>query len=192
MRNIRIEAGAFLWWAVLLLLLPLRWLIAAFFAAIIHELCHYLAIRAMGGEVEVIFIRPGGAVMQTTPLNPVQELICALAGPLGGLFLLFFARWIPLTALCALVQSVFNLLPIFPLDGGRVLQCAVRLLRPHGNADRICKRVGGVCLSVLIIVSLLAAWRFSLGVGVWMPLMILVQRFFPGKRPCKTARLALQ
>lgn len=192
MRNIRIDTSACLWWAVLLLLLPLRWLTAAFLATMIHELCHYLAIRATGGEVEVIFIRPGGAVMQTTPLKPAQELICALAGPIGGLSLLFFARILPITAICALVQSLFNLLPVFPLDGGRALRCASLLLRPDKSPDKLCRLVSRVCISVLLVISLLAAWRFSLGLGMLLPVLILAYQLLQRKRPCKTTNLALQ
>lgn len=192
MGTIRIEASACLWWAFLLLVLPLRWVLGAFTAAAFHEFCHYLAIRASGGEVKGILIRPAGTVMQTTDLSSGRELVCALAGPLGGLLLLLFARWIPWAALCALVQSSFNLLPIYPLDGGRALQCAVRLLRPHGHPEKICGRAGGICILLLIVLGVLTAWRLSLGFGALLPVGVLLLRFFPGKRPCKTAGLALQ
>ena len=192
MRNIRIEASACLWWAALLLILPLRWLIAAVIAAVFHEFCHYLAIRAVCGDVKGMVIRHTGASMDTTPLESWQELICALAGPVGSLILILFARLIPITALCALVQSAFNLLPIFPLDGGRVLQCTVRILWPHKNADKLIRWISSLCTTMLSIFVLLMMWRFSFGFGILLPLMFLILRSFSGKRPCKTARLALQ
>ena len=192
MRNIRIEAAACLWWAFLLLVLPLRWLVAALCAGGFHEFCHYLAVRAVGGGVEGLVLRPAGAVMRTTPLSPRQELLCALAGPVGGLALLLFARWIPLTALCALVQSAFNLLPVFPLDGGRALECAVRIFLPRKKPDRICGWAGGICVFLAMVLCCLAAWRFSLGLGALLPPVILARRLIQGKRPCKTAGLALQ
>ena len=192
MRSIRIEAAACLWWATLLLLLPLKWLIAAFIAGVFHEFCHYLAIRAAGGNVYGFLIRPAGAVMETSPLTPGKELCCALAGPVGGLVLLLFARWIPLVALCGLVQSAFNLLPIFPLDGGRALRSAVMLLAPRKDPEGICRVLGWICLMGLLGLMLLAAHCFSWGCGMLLPMAVLVYRFFPGKRPCKTGRLALQ
>lgn len=192
MRSIRIDAAACLWWAALLLTLPLPWLLAAFAAGVFHEFCHYLMILAVGGVVEGIRIRPGGAVMEVAPLTPGRELLCALAGPLGGCVLLYFARWFPLVALCGLVQSVFNLLPIFPLDGGRALRCAVMLLAPRKDPEQLCRVMGWICLMGLLGLILLAAHCFSWGCGVLLPMAVLVYRFFPGKRPCKTGRLALQ
>ena len=192
MRNIRIEASACLWWAVLLLILPLRWLLSALFAGLFHELWHYLAIRLVGGEVEAVVIRPAGASMITTPLEHRQELICVLAGPAGSITLVCFARIMPVVALCALFQAVFNLLPIFPLDGGRALQCAMAIFCPRKQTDKLCRRISLLCTTCLCIGVLLISLRVSLGFGILFPVLILIQKTFPGKRPCKSARLALQ
>jgi Zn-dependent protease len=67
--------------------------------------------------------------METEFMQPRQEMLCALAGPLGGLSLLFLLRTFPEVAICALVQSVFNLLPVYPFDGGRALLAIIRIRR---------------------------------------------------------------
>ena len=192
MRDIRIEASACLWWAVLLLLLPLRWLIAAVTAGAFHECCHYLGIRAMGGNVESIVICHTGASMKTSPLDPRQELICSRAGPIGSLFLILFARFLPMTALCALIQCSFNLLPIYPLDGGRALKCLIALWRPNWDAAAVCSRVGKIGILLLIALTFPLVWLSSLRSGLLFLGTILLYRSFPGKRPCKTVDLALQ
>lgn len=192
MRNIRIEGTTCLWWSILLLILPLRWLMCAFTAAIFHEFCHYLAIRAVGGRLQEIRVCPTGAIIETTPLSPSQELVCALAGPLGELLLLLFARFIPLTAICALVQSVFNLIPIYPLDGGRALQCAISLLRPHKDPVPICRWVERAFIFLMIALSIPIIFRFPSGFCVLLPISMLLLRVYPRKRPCKTNYLALQ
>lgn len=192
MRNIRIEGAACLWWAVLVLVLPLKWLLAALAAALFHELCHYFAIRATGGQVLGIVIGPGGAALETGPMEPGRELICALAGPLGGCLLLLFARIMPLIALCALAQTLYNLLPVYPLDGGRALRCAHDLLRPLGDGDLFCRRINRLCLGVLTGLGLWAAATLELGTAALLPAILLLGKVFPRKRPCKTGPLRLQ
>lgn len=131
-----ITPGGFVGGALLLLVLPLRWILAAGLAAAIHELGHYLAIRLCGGKVYRIRIGVGRTVMEAEPLQPVRELICAAAGPLGSFSLLLVAKYVPAAALCGLIQGLFNLLPLFPMDGGRIVRCMIESIFPL-NADKI-------------------------------------------------------
>lgn len=128
-RRIEVSPGFCIFWAFALLILPARMLLAAGTAAVFHELCHWLAIRLCGGEVLSVKIGAGGMVMETCPLPPGRELCCALAGPLGSFLLVFLYPITPLLSFCALVQGCFNLLPLYPLDGGRALHCAVALVK---------------------------------------------------------------
>lgn len=186
----RINAITFFWLALLLLVLPLRWVAAAGLAALFHELCHMIAVRACGGRVNVVAVGESGAVMETADLTNWQELLCAMAGPLGGLLLLFFLRWFPEVAVCAAFQSAFNLLPIYPLDGGRCLRCVVSMVRPTG-ADTVCVWVaGGSCL----LLFALGIWAAAVNLGL-IPLMtagIVAMKSIRGKIPCKHRLSAVQ
>ncbi|HET6351405.1 MAG TPA: site-2 protease family protein [Coriobacteriia bacterium] len=113
-----------------------------FFASILaHELCHSLVARAEGGHVEriTLFIFGGVAQIDEEPKTPGREFLMAAAGPAMSLVLaaaLFLAYavataqgapWFvsaPLQylSLINMFVAVFNLLPGFPLDGGRVLR----------------------------------------------------------------------
>lgn len=119
---------SYLFWALLLLTVPIDWLIAAALAALIHELCHIGMILVLGGRITHMTLSPNRAEIHTGPLDETQELICALAGPVGSFSLVMLSRWLPKTAFCGVIQGLFNLLPIYPLDGGRALRCCLTLM----------------------------------------------------------------
>ena len=128
---IRLDASVCILWALLLLVLPLPWLLAAMGAAAFHEAFHAGAVLLAGGRLRGIWIGPGGAVMDADVPGFRQELLCSGAGPLGSLLLATLCHTAPRLALCGLVQGCFNLLPIYPLDGGRMLRCTLRRLCPE-------------------------------------------------------------
>ncbi len=119
--EIRIRAGACLMGALWLLILPLGWILAAGAAALIHELGHLLALWVAGERVRMLELGAFGARIETGPLEPETELVCALAGPLAGALVCLGWRLWPEAALAAAIQTAFNLLPLLPLDGGRAL-----------------------------------------------------------------------
>ena len=127
--RIEVTAGFCILWAFWLLVLPLGMIVAAGVAALLHEGCHGLAIWLTGGKVLGITLGAGGMVMEIMPMSPQKELVCALAGPVGSLLLAGMYPWMPLLAVCGLVQGLFNLIPIYPLDGGRAIRCAIALLQ---------------------------------------------------------------
>lgn len=115
--------------ALLLLTVPIRWIAAGVFAAVIHELGHYLVVRLLGGEVISTTVSFRGARMEALPMSQGREILCILAGPAASFSLLLLARFFPRVAICGLIQGVYNLLPIYPLDGGRILRCINSLVR---------------------------------------------------------------
>lgn len=169
--QITVTPGAWILSALMLLILPLNWLLAAATAAFFHELCHYFALRLCGIPIFRVQISGRGAVMDTAPMTLRQEFFCALAGPLGGLSLLLFIRHIPRIAICAGAQSLFNLLPVYPLDGGRALGCIANRYLPPDGAAHLLKWVARLCLSGMVILGLMAALRYHLGL---LPLVLTI------------------
>lgn len=130
--EVSISGRAYVMMALWLLLMPVQWVAAAVTAAAIHELGHMLAIWACGGRIWAVRVDAFGARIETGQLLGREELICALAGPGAGMLVCLFWRWVPRLAVCALMQSVFNLLPVYPMDGGRALRSAANLLSGRG------------------------------------------------------------
>ena len=120
MGRVRVEGGAWIVLGLAVLLLPLRVLLGIVLAAAIHEIGHLAAMYFLGVPVLGIVLRPGGARIEAGPMEPGEEVICALAGPVAGAVTIFAWKWFPELAVAGFIQTVFNLIPIYPLDGGRV------------------------------------------------------------------------
>lgn len=132
MGRIEADGGFWLVLALMSLLFPLRFLAGVLLAALVHECGHILAIKLTGGQILSVRLHGGGASIETAPMKPGKEALCALAGPgLGALTILAW-RIFPELALSGLVQTVFNLIPVYPLDGGRAVRnicCKIRDFR---------------------------------------------------------------
>ena len=110
----------------------------ALLAAAVHELGHYTAVRLQGGAVKGLHLTISGGEMtldRRRPLTYAGELAAILAGPGVSLVLAWAALrlgeegW--LLAGLSLCLGGFNLLPVWPLDGGRALgSCPTMRRRP--------------------------------------------------------------
>ena len=191
-RRFPISGAACIGGALLVLVLPLPWLAAAVSAAAFHELCHYLAVSLTGGCVRSLSVTTGGALMNALPMPPERELICALAGPAGSFLLFLTYPVFPRTALWALVQGIYNMLPVYPMDGGRALYCALALLFPEDRAAQICRLAGLVTEGSILVTGVWAALGLKLGFAPIAISSFLLARMFLGKIPCIVDKLAVQ
>ena len=102
-------------------LIPLPWVMGWILAAMLHELFHCLAIWLCGMKISYLHIGPDGAKIGAGDLSGPQSVLCALAGPFGGLFTACVGGLFPQLSICAAVQSMYNLLPVYPLDAAELV-----------------------------------------------------------------------
>jgi stage IV sporulation protein FB len=188
-RYISFSCGFFLSLAAMVLLLPLQWIMSAIFAAAIHELFHYVALQIFDARTGRILIRSWGAEMPAESVSRGRELICALAGPFGGLLLIPLLPIFPRLALCALVQSLYNLLPIYPLDGGRALQCFCALVLPPTYAAWVCSFVMWLFIGVLSACGIYLSLGLRIG---FLPILLAVATITKAIYACNHRPMALQ
>ncbi len=153
-------------------------IVAVFGCVVLHEFGHALAARRYGVRTRDITILPIGGLarLERIPTKPFQEIVVALAGPAVNFLIasLLFAHF-SLTAfadggqpaqLAASLQgnflaellvinlflAIFNLVPAFPMDGGRVLRAVLAIRLDYVRATRIAASVGqGIALVFAVL-----------------------------------------
>ncbi len=184
---LEVHTGALLLGAVLLLILPLNWMLGALFAAGFHELCHILAILLTGGCVHAIRIGIQGAVIHTSPMERRQELLCAVAGPAGSLLLWILYPVMPRLALCGLIHGLFNLIPVYPLDGGRALFCVLCGLFDEETLGKIQFAVCMIFGAGMFFLGILCSFRMGIAPVVWVA-YLLFRAFWKNSLQTKQSR----
>jgi Zn-dependent protease/CBS domain-containing protein len=139
-------------------------IVLLFLCVVLHEFGHVLAARRYGIQSPVVTLLPIGGVasMQRLPSDPRQELVVALAGPavnlvIGVALILLLGSLRPgelseidnphlslmgRLAAANLFLAVFNLIPAFPMDGGRVLHALIAMRVGGALATEIAAKIG--------------------------------------------------
>jgi Zn-dependent protease/CBS domain-containing protein len=160
-----------------------------FFASVLlHELAHSAMARARGIEVEgiTLFIFGGMARIRSEATNPRDEFLITIVGPVSsaliGALLLVFAEvgdslglhraFIDVAAYLAILNfilAVFNLIPGFPLDGGRLLRSLVwHVTKDVRKATRIAALSGQGFGYVMIGFGVFSLFKGFLVSGIWL------------------------
>jgi Zn-dependent protease len=160
------------WWSNRVASIPL--LLSVFGCVLLHELGHALMARRFGIGTEDITLYPIGGVarLQRIPRAPGAELMITLAGPAVNFALAFLfailssldsaagstsslGYFVQELLLINLVLGVFNLVPAFPMDGGRILRALLSGWLGRAQATVIAVRIGRTLAILFGIYSLL-------------------------------------
>lgn len=154
--RLSITPGAVCFGCIGLALNPLGLFLPFLCSAALHELGHWAVLRLYHVPAEQLRITALGCVMRTAPLSYRVEARCAFAGP-GVNFLLFMlsVRIFPAFALVNLSLALFNLLPLWPLDGGRLLRAMLCSRLAPDNAQKAESWIAAVTVG---LIWMLAAW----------------------------------
>lgn len=131
-------------------------------ACALHETGHWATVKILGGNVCSLRLTAVGAEMELDsrcPLSYGRETAAALAGPLVNLLTAWVSalnEWYLFAGL-NLCFGILNLLPVYPLDGGRALACVLASCCP-GHADAVL-RVISILFSGAFLGLGWAAWR---------------------------------
>ncbi len=182
----------------------LAFLCVVFACVVLHELGHSLTARQFGIRTQRILLMPIGGMAQfeSLPDKPRTELLITIAGPLVNfalaLLLLPFCEPVTLANVEGLAlpmslsdilnlalifnlsMGLFNLLPVFPMDGGRILRSTLSFFMRPLKATYIASKLGGFLAGFLAILFLL---NFQL-----LPAALFLFIFYAGETEYKVTR----
>lgn len=135
-------------------------------ACLLHELGHIAMAATLGGWVKGLSLSAVGAELRIkydVPLNYGQESLVALAGPAVNLLsgALFAVLGWELAAALSWAVGIFNLLPILPLDGGRVVHGLLANSLDSDWAERLMMALSGCLVGALVGIGTVAAVQYA-------------------------------
>jgi len=168
-----------------------------FFSILFHEFWHSWVARKYGVPIRgiTLFVFGGVAEMEEDPQSPKSEFWIAIAGPLASMFLAMVFYLIFQTAqtmnwsepvitlfmylgLINFILALFNMIPAFPMDGGRILRAVLWYWKNDQRwATRIAASMGSMFGLVLIGLGILNMFAGNLVGGVWYFVIGMFIRF---------------
>lgn len=150
-----------------------------FVTVVLHELGHSYLAQKYGIRIERIILLPIGGVstMEELPKEPGQELRISLAGPMVNFLIAFIcyllllllkgsylgiSSFLSYFILLNLILGGFNLLPAYPMDGGRVLRAILAERMSYVRATELAAGIGKYLAIIMAIVGILVFYNFFL------------------------------
>lgn len=168
--------GTLLWAA------PFPLVLAWGLACLVHEGGHGMMLRALGGRVEGLTLTGLGAVLRPRRARLFsygEECLLALAGPGASVLLAVLVGSWPgfggLMGKISLALGLFNLLPAWPLDGGRVVRAALSQLAGPTAGRAVCRVLTGLLAGMLLLTGLWGLRRGSGAALLWVGIWLFVQ-----------------
>jgi Zn-dependent protease len=170
-------------------------ILLVFACVLMHEFGHALAARRIGINTRQILILPIGGMAQidTLPEKPKDELFVTICGPLVNLGIVLvllpialiwyniqeilffddFGQLLPDIISCNIILFIFNLVPAYPMDGGRIFRALLALKLKYKTATLIAARTGQLIAVSVACILFFYYFNNTLGMGNIIKMLVL-------------------
>lgn len=162
------------------------------FFAIVHEFGHLFAGLLLGMKPEKMEIMPYGVsiAFKLTPEDynkkikrgnqlELKKIVVALAGPITNLVIMLIVLQMNINLFSSLrilysnlLLMLFNLLPIYPLDGGRVIKGILHIFLGKMRAERYCNHISFITLIIITFISSIAVYQAE-NIAIFLIVLVL-------------------
>mgnify|MGYP002870053441 CR=1 FL=1 len=137
--------------------------------SIMHEFAHVIVSLILKVDIDEIVLLPFGVNAKYINLNSsIKELIISSAGPIASLLfaIIFKDKTFEYINICI---AFFNLIPIYPMDGGRIIKALITIVlsifykneKAKIKAQKICNGITKICLIIVMGISLLSFFYYQ-------------------------------
>lgn len=157
--RIRINLQIFIFAIIFYLTKQIRIYTILMVFAFIHELGHLLAGILLGLKVKGIDVMPFGVSINFEDYSNkyiAKKIIIAMAGPLVNVIIVIlgiYNNWEEEIIYANILIGLFNLIPLYPLDGGRILKYIIQLTTNSREAEMFSYKLSNILIIILTIVS---------------------------------------
>lgn len=128
--------------------------------ALIHEVAHMCVGMILNLKPKTLEIQPFGigVIFESFENSNMKKIIIALAGPIINIIFAIVFSYInvgnkDLIVNANLLLAIFNLMPIYPLDGGRILKVIIKMSKKTSEADEIVNRISNILIIMLTMAA---------------------------------------
>jgi len=171
--KIRIDLKILIFLIIFYFTKQIRIYLIVMFFSFLHELGHIIIGVILKKKIDKLEIMPFGlAVTFYTTFDDkhynIKEILVALAGPISSLILAILFNYIKLPYITKqeavyanLLILLFNILPIYPLDGGRIIKCILHTKMGIIQTEDIINKISNITMIVLTVISSITIYYYK-------------------------------
>ena len=159
--SIRIHAYLFVALTYMFYIGKIELFLLFYLSIFIHEIAHIVVALILNTDVIELYLMPFGVnAKYEAHISGVKEVLISLAGPFMSFILAYFSKYILLRDINYLILFL-NLIPIYPLDGGRIQKSLFIKKIGYKKGIKLSFYLSDFWLIIMLIFSILLIWKYS-------------------------------